>query len=94
MAKVMRRVLTGNGMVQIEVEIPDQELPTPMKQEESFEKNIEENIVASIEDKDVLQMSDAELKAKCEELGLSKKGSKSAKINRILEATTSNEDSL
>lgn len=84
----MRRVLGVNGMMEIEVNLPDksQAIETSV----SLEKDIEESSVSE----DIYSMSDAELKAKCEELGLSKAGSKSAKINRILEATKSGEDEL
>ncbi len=87
MEKVVRRVLTANGMTEMEFTIKKQP-------EQKLEVSTEESTEEVVEDKDIMSMSDAELKAKCEELGLSKKGSKSAKINRILEATTSGEDSL
>lgn len=98
MGTVTRRVLTANGMVNMDFEIKSQEeVKTPVtKLEPELETNTEDSSeeLPTVEDKDITDMSDAELKAKCKELGLSAAGSKSAKINRILEATQSGEDEL
>lgn len=94
MAKVIRRVLTENGMQEIEVNLPDS---VPMAEIPVVEEEVPEiEIVETLEvsDGDILSMSGKELTAMCKSLGLAKGGSNSAKISRILEATKSEEDSL
>lgn len=98
MAKVIRRVLTENGMQEIEVNLPDS-VPMdeiPVEEEVLVEEVPEVEIVETpeVSDEDILSMSGKELTAMCESLGLAKGGSNSAKISRILEATKSEEDSL
>jgi hypothetical protein len=78
MGKVMRRVLTPNGMMEIEVDL------SVKKEEKPLEQSTESNLVES--PKSISDMSHNELKKVCDNLGLPKSGSKQALINRILDS--------
>lgn len=85
MNKVIRRVLTSDGFREVEVELPTMS--------EALAEVVVDGLPEVVEE-DILSMGGKELSEKCKALGLSAAGSNSAKINRILEATRSGEDSL
>lgn len=85
MNKVIRRVLTSDGFREVEVELPTMS--------EALAEVVVDELPEVVEE-DILSMGGKELTAMCKALGISAAGSNSAKINRILEATKSGEDSL